>query len=75
MVGIIKGDNRFTYLNKMIKNSILSDQIEDFYDIDILIMGFSGIDKNHYILGTGINLDKILENNNIKYKQCKECVL
>ncbi len=67
VVGIIKGDNRFTYLNKMIKNSILSDQIEDFYDIDILIIGFSGIDKNHYILGTGINLDKILENNNIKY--------
>lgn len=67
MIGIIKGDKRLTYLHEMLNNSILSNNEDDFYDIDVLVLGFSGIDINHFILGTGINLDRIIENNNIRY--------
>lgn len=66
MIGIIKGDARYTYLSQMIDGSILSDQLNDFYNIDCLILPFQGINSNLIIRGTDINILDIINNNCIK---------
>ena len=38
MIGIIKGDIRYKYLNEMIDDSILSSNLSDFYNIDTLVL-------------------------------------
>ncbi|MGM9970717.1 MAG: hypothetical protein ACI35S_10030 [Anaeroplasma sp.] len=67
MIGIIKGDERFTYLHSLIDNSILSNKLEDFYNIDVLILPFKAIDENNIIQGSLINIMDLFKNNSIKY--------
>ena len=66
MVGIIKGDCRFEFLNKLIDNSVLSNELKDFYDVDVLILPFLGVKSNHIIYGTNIDIRDILKNNSIR---------
>ena len=66
MIGIIKADARYNYLHKLIDNSILSNDVLDFYNVDVLILPFKGIDEDGYIYGTKIKLAEILKNNCIK---------
>lgn len=66
MIGIIKGDSRYTYLAKMLDNVIISDKLEDFVDIDILLLPLGGINNDDIIKQTNINLIDILNNNRIK---------
>lgn len=66
MIGIIKGDIRYKYLNEMIDDSILSSNLSDFYNIDTLVLPLKGIDNDLIIFGTSINILDILNNNRIK---------
>lgn len=66
MIGIIKGDVRYTYLSQMLDNSIISDSLKDFIGIDVLILPLSGINNNYIIKQTTINIMDILNNNRIK---------
>lgn len=65
MLGIIKGDLRFTYLNEIIKDSILSNNLNDFYNIDKLLIPLNGINSDYNIKGTNINIKDIIKNNSI----------
>lgn len=67
LIGVIKGDVRYTYLSQMLDDAILSNKLEDFKDIDGLILPFNGIDNNLTIKGTNINILDIINNNSIKY--------
>ena len=69
MIGIIKADARYNYLHKLIDNSILSNDVLDFYNVDELILPFKGIDEDGYIYGTKIKLADILKNNCISVYQ------
>ncbi len=66
MVGIIKGDCRFDYLNKIIDDSIISNELKDFYNIDVLVLPFLGIKGDYIISGTDIDIRDILKNNSIR---------
>ena len=66
MLGIIKGDIRYTYLNEMLDNSILSDKLEDLIGIDELLLPINGINRNYTIKGSLLNLKDILNQNSIK---------
>jgi hypothetical protein len=66
MLGIIKGDIRYTYLSEMIDNSILSDKLEELIGIDELLLPINGINKNYTIKGTTLNLNDLLKQNCIK---------
>ena len=66
MIGIIKGDVRYTYLSQILDNSILSDSLKDFNNIDILILPLTGINSNLIIKQTNINILDILKANSIK---------
>ena len=65
MIGIIKGDARYAALSQMVE-SIHSNNLEDFYGIEELILPFKGIDNLYNIYGTNINLLDILKINSIK---------
>ena len=65
MLGIIKGDNRYEYLSFMI-DSIISNELVDFYEIDRLLLPFGGIDEYYNIKGSNINILDILRVNDIK---------
>ena len=65
MLGIIKGDNRYEYLSFMV-DSVLSNELVDFYNIDELLLPFSGIDEYYNIKGSNINILDILRVNDIK---------
>ncbi len=65
LIGIIKGDVRYTYLSQLLENSILSNELKDFYDIDRLVLPFKGINNEMLIYGTNINILDILQNNRI----------
>ncbi|MBE6137188.1 MAG: hypothetical protein E7176_02195 [Erysipelotrichaceae bacterium] len=67
MIGIIKGDVRYTHLSQLLNDSILSDKLVDFIGIDRLILPFGGIDNNNIIKGTNINILDIIKSNCIKY--------
>lgn len=66
MIGIIKGDVRYTYLSQIIDDNILSNQLQDFYNIDSLILPFQGVNSDLIIKGTDINVLDIIRNNSIK---------
>ena len=65
MLGIIKGDNRYEYFSFMI-DSIISNELVDFYEIDRLLLPFGGIDEYYNIKGSNINILDILRVNDIK---------
>lgn len=64
MLGIIKGDIRYEYLSYM-EESVLSNELVDFYNIDELLLPFSGIDDYYNIKGSNINILDILKVNDI----------
>ena len=64
MIGIVKSDNRFKELSKCV-NSIYSDELVDFFNIDILVLPIKGIDSNGFI-NNHLNIIDILKNNKIK---------
>ena len=64
MIGIIKSDNRYKELSKVV-DAIYSDKLIDFYDIDTLILPIKGIDNDGNIL-INLNLEDIIRNNSIK---------
>ncbi len=64
MIGIIKSDNRYKELSKVV-DAIYSDKLIDFYDIDTLILPIKGIDNDGNIL-INLNLEDIIKNNSIK---------
>lgn len=64
MIGIVKSDNRFKELSKNI-NSIYSDELIDFFNIDALVLPIKGIDNNGFIK-ENLNIIDILRNNKIK---------
>lgn len=66
MIGIIKGDVRYTYLKDMLKEAILSDKLDELINLDELILPLGGINRNYSIKGTILNLKDILEQNCIK---------
>lgn len=65
MLGIIKGDIRYDALAKM-TDAIISSELYDFIDIDVLLLPFNGIDEYYNIKQSSINLLDILANNAIK---------
>lgn len=60
MLGIVKGDVRYTYLSRMLKNSVLSDRLEDFYNVRSLLLPLGGINSDFSIKQSGLNLLDIL---------------
>ena len=66
MLGIIKGDIRYHYLNEMIDNSILSDKLDELIMIDELLLPIGGISRNYVVKGTSLNLKEIINQNCIK---------
>lgn len=66
MLGIIKCDVRYEYLSKMIENSIISNNLLDFYDVDELVLPIGGINEDYTIKQTNINIVDILNQNCIK---------
>lgn len=65
LIGIIQGDVRYTYLSQMLKNSVLSKDLKDFYGVHTLVLPFKGIDENYRISQTELNLLDILKVNRI----------
>lgn len=67
MIGIIKSnDERNYFLSKMIKDAIYSDNVNDFINIDVLIIPPLGCDSFLYCKNTNISLRNIVKNNEIK---------
>ncbi len=68
MLGIIKtSDKRFMYMASNIKSKyVYSDKIDDFHNIDTLILPIGGVDRFLFIKDTALNLRDILEKNNLK---------
>lgn len=68
MLGIIKtSDKRFMYMASNIKGKyVYSDKLEDFYNIDTLILPIGGVDRFLFIKDTSLNLRDILQKNNLK---------
>lgn len=65
MLGIIKGDNRYLYLSKMVE-SIISNKLFDLYNLDYLLLPFKGISLDGKISMTNLYLEDILKQNSIK---------
>lgn len=65
MLGIIKGDVRYEALAKLMP-AILSSELYDFLDIDVLLLPFGGIDESYNIKQSKLNLLNILQENDIK---------
>lgn len=65
MLGIIEGDIRYKALANLMP-SVLSSQLHDFLDIDVLLLPFGGIDEEYTIKQTKLNLLDILKENDIK---------
>ncbi len=66
MIGIIKtNDLRNEYLCKYFRTEkyIYSNDLKDFYNLDILILNFSGMDTNYYLKQTDINLKELIKQN------------
>jgi hypothetical protein len=66
MLGIIKGDIRYDYLSKMIKESVISDNLLDLYNIDELLLPLNGINNDYSIKQSNLNLLEIINQNSIK---------
>lgn len=68
MIGIIKtSDKRFLYMSSYFKEEVIySDNVDDFKNIDTLILPLAGVDRFLFIKDSAINLNEILSNNNIK---------
>ena len=49
VLGIIKGDSRYECLSKMMK-CVYSSELVDFYNIDLLLLPFGGIDDRLILL-------------------------
>lgn len=64
VIGVIKGDVRYNVF-KGKDNYIVSNNLNDFVNIDTLILPFSGIDSYYNIKGTNLNLVDIIRNNKI----------
>lgn len=64
LLGIIKGDARYEYLKS--EKVILSDEIEDFYNIDTLLLPLMGIDDKYNIKQSKLNLLDVFKYNSIK---------
>lgn len=60
MLGIVKGDVRYTYLSQLVNRSILSDRLEDFYNVHSLLLPLGGINSDYSIKQSGLNLLDIL---------------
>lgn len=65
MIGIIKGDVRYTYLSQMLGDAVSSDSLKDFYNIDRLVLPLGGIRADYTIKQTELNLKDILNVNRI----------
>ncbi|MDE7384534.1 MAG: hypothetical protein K2M84_02120, partial [Anaeroplasmataceae bacterium] len=65
MLGIIKGDIRYEVLAELMP-AILSNELYDFLDIDVLLLPFGGIDEDYNIKQSKLNLLDILKENAIK---------
>ncbi len=71
MIGIIKTkDERINYLNKLLKESILSDNLDELFNIDILILPFLGVDRFGYIKSSNLYLKDIINQNSISKIYC-----
>ncbi|MGM9971212.1 MAG: hypothetical protein ACI35W_02250 [Anaeroplasmataceae bacterium] len=71
MIGIVKTkDKRINSLKKFFKEAILSDNIYELSNIDILILPFLGIDRFGYIKSSELLLSDILDKNDIKIIYC-----
>ena len=68
MIGIVKtSDKRFLYMSTYFKEGVIySDRLEDFKDIDLLILPIGGVDRFLFVKDSAINLRDILANNNVK---------
>ncbi len=68
MLGIIKTtDKRFMYMASNIKEKyIYSDKLEDFVNVEVLILPIGGVDRFLFVKDTALNIRDILQKNNIK---------
>lgn len=66
LIGVIKSDVRYDYFKDK-EGCMVSNNINDFINIDTLILPFSGIDNYYNIKGTNINIIDILRNNRVDY--------
>lgn len=66
MLGIIKSDVRYEYLSKMFDDSIISNKLLDFYNVDELVLPIGGVNDDYTIKQTNINLLDLLKQNSIK---------
>ena len=64
MIGVIKSDIRYDVF-KGDDKYIVSNHINDFVDIDVVILPFLGIDSYYNIIGTKLNLIDILRQNQV----------
>ena len=66
MLGIIKSDIRYDYLAEMIDDSIISNKLHDFYNVDELVLPIGGLNSDDTIKQTNINIIDILNQSRIK---------
>lgn len=64
LLGVIRSDARYEILKEKI-DCIISSDVNDFFNIDALLLPFSGIDNCYNIKNSNINLIDILKNNSI----------
>lgn len=60
MLGIIKGDIRYTYLKEMIDDAIISSDLHDFFNVDSLLLPLGGIGYDYIIKGSDLSILDIL---------------